>query len=257
MFSAIFLWSNIVIFGYLSISSWRTSGGQEKIWSLGQGFQHPSTWQAITSLVVLLTHVSPWNLVWTFVLFSIIGYVREKRKIPPALIALSRELPPEDQKDFIEFGLSHPALRQAFTREFVEVLRSPSGEYRKLQTSLALNWQSENFKDVGNLFETLQCLRWALKFEPLNRNTWYALSEAHFTLSDRCAARWAKKYLTWSPDSSTPQLMKNLYSPGSEIMHGEHFEVVTKRLTEIIDICEQNDHWSDSAELRMPFGLLD
>jgi hypothetical protein len=173
---------------------------------------------------------------------------------PAALVSAAEDLDIEDRKHFIEFGNSHPALEKFFREQSFDEDRVFPAPYRRLRVSLALGMLSENFKESENYFDALQCLRWSLKFEPLNTSAWIGLAEIGLVLNDRCAGKWAYKYLSWEPDADTPELLRKTYEaliledPGS-------FEVTAERMLEIVKICKQNPDWYDSSELWMPYGL--
>ena len=251
--ATIFLWANIVICGFLTTSTWRQAGRSRRL-RIRTLLVHIPPWQTLAAFVVLATDVSPWNLVWTLVVAAIVGFVLDQKMNPIALEYAAEDLDVEDRKDFVEFGNSRPALRKFFLDQSFDkdsVFPTPS---RRLRVSLALGMLSENFKESGNYLNTLQCLRWALKFEPLNTAAWIGLAEIGLVLHDRCAGKWAYKFLSWKPDASTPDLLRKSYET-LELGNSGIFDETKARMLEIMRICSQNPDWPDSSELSMPYGL--
>jgi hypothetical protein len=249
----IFLSVNILVFGYFVFAVFHQSNESGKLKRRRLLVGIP-TWQMSAVLIVLIMEANPWNLIWTLLPASIIGFVLDRKMAPAALVSAAEDLDIENRKSFIEFGKSHAVLRKFFSDQtFNEDTVFPA-PYRRLRVSLALGMLSENFKESEYYFDALQCLRWSIKFEPLNTAAWIGLAEIGLVLNDRCAGKWAYKYLSWEPDADTPELLRKTYE-ALILEDPESFEGTAERMLEIVKICKQNPDWHDSSELWMPYGL--
>lgn len=251
--ATLFLWANLIVFGTLTEMTRREysrkSGNFRDMLLFG------TTWQFVSGIIVLLLQASPWHLLWTLPISFILAFILHQKLTPISLKAAAQHLDPSDRKDFISFVETQADLRKHFAdKGFDPGIYTYPGEAGNLQLSAQFCLFSQDFQDSGNWLSAMQCLRWALRFEPLNTTVWFALAELHLALDDRCASHWAKKFLDYKPTSQTPPIMRKLFEETMET-DSEGIQEQRKRMRQIIQICKSNPEWHDTSDWVRPFGL--
>lgn len=248
--ATLFYWANFIISFGLVVMTFRRyrSTGIPFV----HHFTHPWTWQFIACVLVALSGLRPWNLLWMLVVSLALSFWLDMKVMSPSLEWIPRCLPLDDQKPFEEFVRSQPALRSKLLNLSYD---EPSQLHFQYDVALILCSFSGLCLEERNHLASLTALEFAMRFDRHSPLVWYNLAEVRIAISDRCAARWAAKVVDWKPTTGVPLTRSaQLYATPE----GKTLLRQTKaRMKQIIAICSENPTWTDSATWLVPFGLDD